>query len=74
GSRLHRAPTAAEPVSNKDHWEQVHTGRAGDTLSWYQPHAERSLALIKGRSCAKTACCRLKTTCSRCPSWHVPGR
>lgn len=34
-------------MTNKDHWDQVYTGRAGDTLSWYQPHAERSLEWIE---------------------------
>lgn len=31
----------------KAHWEQVYTRKAATEVSWYQPHAERSLALIR---------------------------
>jgi SAM-dependent methyltransferase len=31
----------------KAHWEQVYTQHAATEVSWYQPHAERSLALIR---------------------------
>lgn len=32
---------------NKDHWEKVYTTKAPDTVSWFQPHAETSMRLIK---------------------------
>jgi ubiquinone/menaquinone biosynthesis C-methylase UbiE len=31
----------------KAHWEGVYTRRSATEVSWYQPHAERSLALIR---------------------------
>lgn len=31
----------------KAHWENVYTRKAATEVSWYQPHAERSLALIR---------------------------
>lgn len=31
----------------KAHWEHVYTTRAATEVSWYQPHAERSLELIR---------------------------
>ncbi len=40
-------------MTNKAHWEQVYQNKPADTVSWYQPHAEKSLALIRsiaGRS------------------------
>ena len=30
----------------QDHWEQVYSTRSADAVSWYQPHATRSLAWI----------------------------
>lgn len=38
---------------NKTHWEQVYQNKPLDAVSWYQPRAEKSLALIRsiaGRS------------------------
>jgi SAM-dependent methyltransferase len=32
----------------KAHWEHVYTSRSAQQVSWFQPHAERSLALIEG--------------------------
>ena len=32
----------------KVHWEGVYSRKAATEVSWYQPHAERSLALIRG--------------------------
>lgn len=29
------------------HWDRVYTGRAAHEVSWYQPHADRSLELIE---------------------------
>lgn len=34
-------------MSSKQHWEQVYTRKAADAVSWYQPHALRSLELIR---------------------------
>ncbi len=31
----------------KDHWERVYGTRPTDSVSWYQPHADRSLRLIE---------------------------
>lgn len=36
------------PMTNKTHWEQVYQSKPSDTVSWYQPHSEKSLALIRG--------------------------
>jgi SAM-dependent methyltransferase len=39
----------------KSHWEQVYSAHSAQALSWFQPHAQRSLALIRridqGRTC-----------------------
>jgi hypothetical protein len=29
------------------HWEKIYTEKAPDAVSWYRPHLETSLALIK---------------------------
>lgn len=34
-------------MQSKEHWEKVYTTRATDTVSWFQPHADLSLDLIK---------------------------
>src|SRR5829696_628113 len=34
-------------MDDKTYWERVYGTRAPDALSWYQPHASRSLALIR---------------------------
>jgi SAM-dependent methyltransferase len=31
----------------RDHWERVHAGRESSEQSWFEEHAERSLALIR---------------------------
>lgn len=31
----------------KDHWEKVYSTKAADAVSWFQPHADLSLDLIK---------------------------
>jgi 2-polyprenyl-3-methyl-5-hydroxy-6-metoxy-1,4-benzoquinol methylase len=31
----------------KVHWEKIYTTKAPDQVSWYRPHLETSLALIK---------------------------
>jgi 2-polyprenyl-3-methyl-5-hydroxy-6-metoxy-1,4-benzoquinol methylase len=33
-------------MPGKDHWENVYTTKATDSVSWFQTHAERSLGLI----------------------------
>jgi ubiquinone/menaquinone biosynthesis C-methylase UbiE len=35
-----------QDVQSKDHWEKVYTTKATDAVSWFQPHADRSLDLI----------------------------
>lgn len=39
----------------KPHWEQVYTTKSESTVSWYQPHADQSLALIKATGVPPTA-------------------
>lgn len=34
-------------MPSKDHWENVYATKATDAVSWFQPHAERSLDLIR---------------------------
>jgi len=34
-------------MQDKSHWESVYTHKAADAVSWYQPHADSSLALIR---------------------------
>ena len=31
----------------KSHWDQVYLTKASDAVSWYQPHANVSLSLIR---------------------------
>ncbi len=33
-------------MTEQSHWEDVYARKAADTVSWYRPHLERSLALI----------------------------
>ncbi|RTL45496.1 MAG: class I SAM-dependent methyltransferase [Burkholderiales bacterium] len=35
-------------MQSKEHWERVYASKAVEAVSWYQPHAEQSLALILG--------------------------
>ena len=37
----------SQPIESKSHWERVYTSKATDAVSWYQPHATLSLALIQ---------------------------
>ncbi len=39
----------------KDHWEKVYNTKAATEVSWFQPHAELSLKLIRNTGVAKTA-------------------
>lgn len=34
-------------TDHQNHWEQVYQAKAPDAVSWYRPHLERSLELIK---------------------------
>ncbi|WP_290634662.1 class I SAM-dependent methyltransferase [Aquisalimonas sp.] len=34
-------------MDTKSHWESVYQSKAPETVSWYQPHSERSLALVR---------------------------
>jgi SAM-dependent methyltransferase len=42
-------------MNGKAHWEQVYATKSSQEVSWYQPHADQSLALIRrvasGSSC-----------------------
>lgn len=35
-------------MQSKQHWEQVYSTKPAESVSWYQPHATQSLALIRG--------------------------
>ncbi len=39
----------------KEHWETVYTTKATDEVSWFQPHAQLSLDLIKAAATVKNA-------------------
>lgn len=39
----------------KKHWEKVYNTKAATDVSWFQPHAELSLKLIRNTGVAKTA-------------------
>ena len=34
-------------MQSRDHWEKVYTTKASDAVSWFQPHADFSVGLIK---------------------------
>lgn len=42
-------------MQDKSHWESVYTHKAADAVSWYQPHADSSLALIRQTGIAADA-------------------
>ena len=42
-------------MHNKEHWENVYTTKATDTVSWFQEHAETSLKLIQSIPAGKNA-------------------
>lgn len=42
-------------MPSKDHWEHVYSTKATDRVSWFQEHADQSLALIRGTGVASTA-------------------
>lgn len=35
-------------MQSKAHWEHIYATKPADAVSWYQPHADQSLALICG--------------------------
>lgn len=42
-------------MAAKEHWDNVYSTKAVDTVSWYQPHAELSLELIRDAGMPLTA-------------------
>jgi 2-polyprenyl-3-methyl-5-hydroxy-6-metoxy-1,4-benzoquinol methylase len=42
-------------MHTKDHWEKVYSTKTATEVSWFQPHAELSLKLIRNSGVAKTA-------------------
>ncbi|MEW5903595.1 MAG: class I SAM-dependent methyltransferase [Pseudomonadota bacterium] len=42
-------------MQRKQHWESVYHSKATDTVSWFQPHAELSLDLIRNTGVGKQA-------------------
>jgi ubiquinone/menaquinone biosynthesis C-methylase UbiE len=42
-------------MQSKDHWEKVYTSKATDAVSWFQPHADRSVDLVKGTGAGRDA-------------------
>jgi SAM-dependent methyltransferase len=42
-------------MSNRTHWENVYQTKAVETVSWFQEHAERSLALIQSIGDSRSA-------------------
>lgn len=39
-------------MSGESHWQQVYANKATDSVSWYRPHLDRSLAFIDGLALA----------------------
>ncbi|WP_374256944.1 class I SAM-dependent methyltransferase [Aquabacterium sp.] len=42
-------------MQNKDHWEKVYSTKAPDSVSWFQPHADMSMRLIRSSGLAHDA-------------------
>lgn len=42
-------------MDRKQHWEQVYTAKASNNVSWFQEHADQSLALIHHTELGKDA-------------------
>ena len=42
-------------MNRKQHWEQVYTTKASNTVSWFQEHADHSVRLIHGTGVSKDA-------------------
>src|SRR5215216_1621887 len=43
------------PMERKQHWEKIYSAKPTTQLSWYQPHPEVSLELIKKAEIEKAA-------------------
>ncbi|MEX1669484.1 SAM-dependent methyltransferase, partial [Zhongshania guokunii] len=42
-------------MDTKAHWNAVYTTKSADSVSWFQPHASRSLHIIQQINIEKTA-------------------
>jgi len=42
-------------MPTKEHWEHTYTGKAIESMSWIQAHAERSPRLIRETGVRRTA-------------------
>ena len=42
-------------MQSKDHWEKVYSTKATDAVSWFQPHADFSVGLIKATGVCRDA-------------------
>ena len=42
-------------MQSKDHWEKVYSTKATDAVSWFQPHADFSVGLIKATGVGRDA-------------------
>jgi SAM-dependent methyltransferase len=42
-------------MQSKDHWEKVYQTKASDAVSWFQPHADTSVGLIKATGVGRDA-------------------
>lgn len=42
-------------MQNKDHWEKVYCTKAPNSVSWFQPHADMSMRLIRAASLDRDA-------------------
>ena len=42
-------------MQSKDHWENVYSTKATDAVSWFQPHADLSLNIIRSTSIGRDA-------------------
>ena len=45
----------ANAMHTKEHWEKVYSTKTATEVSWFQPHAELSLKLMRNSGVAKTA-------------------
>jgi hypothetical protein len=45
--RTPKSVTGGMNMDVRTHWEKIYTTKAPDQVSWYRPHLETSLALIK---------------------------
>lgn len=43
-------------MQSKDHWEKVYSSKAVNAVSWFQPHADYSVGLIKATGVGRDAC------------------